>query len=146
MQSYTERLWPSWWLTLALGLFLPAGFLIFLPLNPWVGFGVGMALWWGSWALLAIFSPVIDIGEGGFRAGRAHIDWQHVSAVEDIPKADMRHATGPGLDARAWLVLRPWVPTAVRLLVNDPDDPTPYWIVSTTNPHRVVETSRRLLG
>jgi hypothetical protein len=146
VESYRERLWPSWWLTLALGLFLPAGFLIFLPLNPWVGFGVGMALWWGSWAVLAVFSPVIEVGERGFRAGRATIGWEHVSEVHEIGKNDFRQETGPGLDARAWLVIRPWMKTAVRLTVNDPDDPTPYWLVSTSQPDRVVHASSQWLA
>jgi len=141
VQSYRERLWPSWWLTLALGLFLPAGFLIFLPLNPWVGVGVGLALWWGSWLLLAIFSPVITVDAGGFRAGKASIEWDHVGSIEAVPRSQMRQATGVELDARAWLVIRPWVPTAVRVKVIDPVDPTPYWLVSTANPEAIVEAS-----
>ena len=145
MESYRERLWPSWWLTLALGLFLPAGFLIFLPLNPLVGFGVGMVLWWGSWAVLALSSPVIEIGESGFRAGRATIGWDHVACVEEIEKADFRQAVGPGLDARAWLVIRPWASGAIRLTVNDPDDPTPYWVVSTAAPRLVAQASAHWL-
>ena len=137
MNSYTERLLPSWWLTLALGLFLPAGFLIFLPLDPFVGLVVGALLWGGAWAVLAIFSPVIEAHPEGFRAGAATIGWENVSHVEVIDAAGAREAKGVGLDARAWVVIRPWVKPAVRVHINDDQDPTPYWLVSTTKPEQL---------
>ena len=41
---------------------------------------------------------------------------------------------GRGDDARAHLVLRPWVSTTVELALADPADPVPYWLVSTRRP------------
>jgi hypothetical protein len=145
VDSYTERLIPSWWLTLALGLFLPAGFLIFLPLDPLIGFAVGLGLWGGSWAVLALFSPVVSATGDGFRAGKATIEWRHVSHVDVIGKEGAQGAKGVGLDARAWVVLRPWVKPAVRLHVGDPEDPTPYWLVSTTRPEKLATVCRNHL-
>jgi hypothetical protein len=146
VDSYTERLWPSWWLTAALGLFLPAGFLILLPLNPLIGLGVGAAMWLGSWAVLAIFSPVISIDATGVKAGPAFIGWDNVSSVDEISAEDARAAKGVGLDARAFVVIRQWVKPAIRLHVADPEDPTPYWLVSTTRPGTVAEACRWHLG
>lgn len=134
MNSYSERLLPSWWLTLALGLFLPAGFLIFLPLDPAVGLFAGLLLWGGSWAVLAVFSPRIEASAAGFRAGRALVGWDNVSHVDVIDADQAREAKGVGLDARAWVVIRPWVKPAVRVHINDDADPTPYWLVSSTKP------------
>lgn len=37
-------------------------------------------------------------------------------------------------DARAFMLLRGYVETAVRVEVTDPDDPTPYVYLSTRNP------------
>jgi hypothetical protein len=41
-------------------------------------------------------------------------------------------------DRNAFLVSRPWLHTAVRLMVTDPDDDTPYWIVGTRQPERLL--------
>jgi hypothetical protein len=146
VDSYTERLWPSWWLTAALGLFLPAGFLIFLPLNPLVGFSVGMGLWLSSWATLAAFAPVISANHAGVKAGPSFIGWDSIAAVDEISQDEARAAKGVGLDARAWVVIRPWVKPAVRIHVNDPEDPAPYWLVSTTKPGTLAAVCRQHLG
>ena len=37
-------------------------------------------------------------------------------------------------DARAFLLLRPYVKTAVRVDLEDPADPTPYWLLSSRRP------------
>jgi hypothetical protein len=34
-------------------------------------------------------------------------------------------------------VLRPYIKTAVEITLDDPDDPVPYWLVSTRDPHRL---------
>jgi Protein of unknown function (DUF3093) len=31
-------------------------------------------------------------------------------------------------------VLRPYIATAVEITLNDPDDPVPYWLVSSRRP------------
>jgi len=41
-------------------------------------------------------------------------------------------------DRNAFLVSRPWLHTAVRLMVVDPDDDTPYWIVGTRHPEELL--------
>jgi hypothetical protein len=46
------------------------------------------------------------------------------------------------------MLLRSWVPTAVRIDLVDPDDPTPYWFVSTRRPDELVRalTTTRTAG
>jgi hypothetical protein len=48
-----------------------------------------------------------------------------------------RRVRGVDADPRAFLYLRGWVPTAVRLDLNDPSDPAPYWYVSTRRPEEL---------
>ena len=52
---------------------------------------------------------------------------------------DMRRQAGVDADARAHLVLRPYVKRGVRIEIVDPADPTPYWLVSMRRPERLVE-------
>jgi hypothetical protein len=35
-------------------------------------------------------------------------------------------------------VIRPWVDAVVKVTISDPQDPTPYWIVSSRNPERFI--------
>ena len=42
------------------------------------------------------------------------------------------------LDARAYLCIRGWIPTGIRVAVADPQDPTPYWLVSTRRPEELL--------
>ena len=41
---------------------------------------------------------------------------------------------GADADARAFLVLRPYLKRAVRVPMQDPADPTPYWLVGSRHP------------
>lgn len=40
-------------------------------------------------------------------------------------------------DTRAFLLLRSYIPRALRVEVTDPDDPTPYLYLSTREPERL---------
>lgn len=138
MNSYRERLRPSWWMVVATGLFLPATTLIFLPLSIPLGLGVGAALWGGSVGLLWVLAPTISTDGQRINAGRAHIDRQYVKALEVFYREQARQERGPRLDARAWLVIRPWVDPVIKVTLQDPNDKKPYWIVSSRHPERFV--------
>jgi len=134
MSGYSEKLSPAWWLVAAIGLVLPASVLIFLPLSLTVGVTVGLVLWWGSVGLLWIASPRITLGPEGFRAGRAFIEPRDIGSVWTARGDDARAEKGTRLDARAWLVMVPWITPVVKIEITDRDDPTPYWLVSTRRP------------
>jgi hypothetical protein len=53
---------------------------------------------------------------------------------EVLEREALRLWLGPNADAAAWVAVRPWLRTAVRLPVTDPEDDTPYWIVGTRRP------------
>jgi hypothetical protein len=38
----------------------------------------------------------------------------------------------------AFVVQRPWVRGTVRIYLDDPDDPTPYWVVSSRRPQALL--------
>ncbi|MDP9182948.1 MAG: DUF3093 domain-containing protein, partial [Actinomycetota bacterium] len=53
---------------------------------------------------------------------------------EVLEREALRLWLGPHADAAAWVAVRPWQRTAVRLPVTDPEDDTPYWVVGTRRP------------
>ena len=139
MTAYSEKLSPAWWLVIATGLLVPATLLIFLPLNWLLGLAVGLALWCGTVGVLWFFAPSLRIEKGVLQAGKAQIELHHISAMTVFRSEQARHERGPGLDARAWLVLVPWIDSTVKIELSDPLDPTPYWLVSTRHPEAFAE-------
>lgn len=76
----------------------------------------------------------IVVQDGWFRAGRARIEARHLGQVAALDVDQTRLVAGRDADARAYLLLRPYLPRAVRVEVADPADPTPYWLVSSRHP------------
>ena len=73
-----------------------------------------------------------------FRAGRAHIPLEHVGEVTALDRKGVRRQAGVDADARAYLLLRPYLKRGVRVDITDPADPTPYWLVSCRRPDALV--------
>lgn len=103
----------------------------------WVVTAVALGLL--SAALLTYGSARVVVRDGVFYAGRAHIDVVHVGEVTPLDADQARRAAGVDADARAFLVLRPYLRRAVKVTIADPADPTPYWLVSTRHPERLAE-------
>jgi hypothetical protein len=139
-----ERWWPAFtsWLTwlpavfggafIALPIWGPRGALIGAVVGALLGVGVLLSLSWST-----------SLTDTEFRVGRARLPLAVVEQVDVIAKGERRAALGPGLDARAHLAIRSWIPTAVRIHLADPTDPTPYWVVSTRQPQRLAAEIRR---
>ena len=48
-----------------------------------------------------------------------------------------RRVHGVDADARAFLVTRPYISRAVKVTIEDPADPTPYWLISSRHPRQL---------
>jgi hypothetical protein len=139
MTFYRERLSPSWWMVAAVGLVFPATVLIFLPLSILVGVVAGALLWGGSVGLLWISSPVVRVNNGTLSVGSAHLEERYIGSVDVFAGDEARHEKGPGAHGLTWFCLRPWIDPIVKVSVNDPEDPTPYWLVSTRRPEALTQ-------
>jgi hypothetical protein len=139
MTIYRERLWPAAWLYFAVGLIIPAALLALLPINLTVGIVAAILLYVGIIAALVFGSPVVEVTDEEFRAGRAHVPLSVVGAVEAFTGDEASAERGVRLDARAWLMIRGSIGPVVKVHLVDERDPTPYWIVSTRRPERIVE-------
>ncbi|QYJ04813.1 DUF3093 domain-containing protein [Nocardioides panacisoli] len=134
--EYQERLSVPirWW---AQGTMLVASFWLALVVAvpepvAWTATAIAMALlvlglWWFGEARLRVAGD-------WFVAGRARIEATHLGAADALDAEETRRVSGPGADARAHLLLRPYVRRAVRVEVTDPRDPAPYWLVSSRHP------------
>ena len=136
-QAYRERLWPAPWVFIATALVIPASLLVFLPISLPVGVAVAVLLYGAVVGVLLLTTATIEVTESHFRAGRARMPRSVVSRAQAFVGAEATAERGVRLDARAWLLLRGWIPGVVRVELDDPADPTPYWLVSTRNPSRL---------
>jgi len=129
--TYRERLWPAPWIFLATALVIPASLLVFLPISELAGVVVAVVLYAAIVAVLLLTSPTIQLRDGMLHAGRARLPLDVVGSVTAAHGADAVAERGVRLHADAWLLIRGWVPDLVRIELDDADDPTPYWIVSS---------------
>jgi hypothetical protein len=143
--SFRERLWPASWVFLSTALVIPASLLVFLPISPEAGVIVAVVLYAAIVVALLATTPVIEVTDGMLRVGRARIERTFVGAVTAHTGADAVAERGTRLDARAWLMLRGWIPGVVRIEITDDADPTPYWLVSTRRPEELAEALTSLV-
>ncbi|KQR16349.1 DUF3093 domain-containing protein [Cellulomonas sp. Leaf334] len=132
--TYAERLWlgPLGWILLVVFAAMMA--VAFIPLDPRVAVVVGVIVVVVGAVVLVGLAPRIEVQDGVFRAGGARIPVDLLGAAQALDAEATRAELGPRLDARAHVCLRGWIHTAVRVEVHDPQDPTPYWVVSTRRP------------
>jgi hypothetical protein len=142
MPIYRERLWPAPWVFIATALVIPASLLVFLPISTTAGIICAIVLYGAILVTLLLTTPTIEVTEGSFAAGRALLPRAVVASVEGFDGQEATAERGTRLDARAWLLLRGWIPGVVRVNLDDPHDPTPYWLVSTRQPNRLAEALR----
>jgi energy-coupling factor transporter transmembrane protein EcfT len=108
----------------------------------WVFSGIALALL--AALLLTYGSAHVTVRDGWFRAGRARIEAAHLGAVAALDAEETRRVSGPEADARAYLVLRPYLKRAVKVEITDPADPAPYWLVCSRRPDELARAVRDL--
>ncbi|MER6678920.1 DUF3093 domain-containing protein [Streptomyces sp. NPDC000983] len=137
---YEERLTAprSWWLVSVLvGVSMA---LILLPFGtlPMLG---GLV---GGTAVAAVMASSygslrIRVVGGSLVAGEAKIPVSALGDAEVLDAEEARAWRTHKADTRAFLLLRAYIPTALRVEVTDPQDPTPYLYLSTRRPVELAE-------
>ncbi|WP_025780740.1 DUF3093 domain-containing protein [Brevibacterium sp. VCM10] len=89
-----------------------------------------------AWWLNSLTVSII-VTERQLFVGEAHIDRRFVPGAVAFDGEEARRARGVDLDARAFLKIRPWAKSVVRIDLDDATDPTPYWLVSSRRPHEL---------
>jgi hypothetical protein len=137
---FDERLSvPLWWYLPAIGLAVLLGAEVHLGypgIRSWIGYAIAVPLCVGT--LLWIGRTRVRVVDGELRAGDATLPLRFVGHVDVVTRERKQEALGPELDPTAHLLHRPWVGSVVRIEVTDPDDPTPYWIVSVRDAQGLV--------
>lgn len=141
---FRERLYASWWtwpLPVVAAVLLAAevhmghpGVRAWLPYLVLVPLAIGVPLMLGR--------TKIEITDGELWVGDAHLPLRFIEDAEVVPSTEKRRALGADLDPAAFVVHRPWMSSSVRVWLDDDNDPTPYWVISTRHPHKLAELLR----
>ncbi len=135
---YEERLWPSPGIWLIAAGFSSAVIVMFAPISMTVGYTAAAVVAVIVFTLLILSTPRITVTATSLTVGRATIERQYLGAVESFAGEDATQQRGPGLHGLAYLCIRGWISPVVKIKVSDPEDRTPYWLVSSRRPERLV--------
>lgn len=137
---YSERLTPplAWWLVALVG-----------ALALWPVLGVAIGWWWGLAAAVVVFAVIgavllagsimITVDGSGLKVGRAWVEHRFIAGCRPLDAEQTRARRGPGADARAFLVLKPYLRDTVEVELADPADRVPYWLISSRHPERLAD-------
>lgn len=139
---YRERLYvpARWWGLLLLFLFgLWLAFVVSTPALVMLAVTLlGTAL--GVGLLLGYGAAPVEVTDRALVAGRARLEWECCGPATALSAEESRRLHGVDADPRAYLLVRPYVATSVRVEVRDPADPTPYWMLSSRRPEALAES------
>jgi hypothetical protein len=137
---YDERLTapPAMWL-LPVGSAISFGliFMIFGPVPGLIGLVAGGA---AAAVLLSSYgSARIRVVQGLLVAGEARIPVEALGEAHPMDREESFAWRTHKANGRAFMLLRSYIPTAIRVDVTDPKDPTPYVYLSTRTPDALAE-------
>jgi Protein of unknown function (DUF3093) len=142
--AYRETLRTPWWwypISLFVASLLAAEFRIGgLILTVWIPFCALLPLsvvlvWW-------LGRSRLEVSGGELRVRGAHLPLRYVSGVIALDGQTLRRVVGREGDPAAYVSIRPWIGPGVQVWVDDDEDPTPYWVVSTRTPDQLVSAVR----
>ena len=136
---YQERLHVPlrWWVQATM--FLATLWLALVVALPgWLAWAASVSLFGGVFGIFAWLGAArVEVRDGILYAGPATISLSKIGSAEALDKDATRRVHGIEADARAFLVTRPYITRAVKVVLDDPEDPTPYWLISSRHPRQL---------
>jgi len=129
---------PLWLLALIYFFFLS------FVLSVWAALGnsAAIATLIASSALIIVISIrsrlVIEITANELKVGRAHIDLKYIGAITALDSNAMRTIRTRDADPMAYLGIRFWSSTGVKIEIEDQRDETPYWLITSNKANQLV--------
>lgn len=102
-------------------------------------FVVLASLVWRHFRRETIRVTVDGQGNGTLYVGESWLPFDSIARGLVIPPSSRRSALGVRLDPMAFVYHRSWCPWMVLIVLDDGDDPTPYWLISTQHPTELLD-------
>ena len=132
MVIFTEVLRPPIWV-LAFIYFL----LLSLVIAIWAAFGALLTIYAFVIATITVIylafkmRSIISINQGELRFDNAHIEVKYIGNIKVLDAPAMKLLRTRDADPAAFLAIKFWTPTGVKIELKDPRDPTPYWLITS---------------
>lgn len=136
---YKERVLPNFGTFAAIFALLPSIAIISEPFDIRIGLVIGVLVVITIWILLILRAPKIELSQLELKVGRVAISRNLIGEAEIISKDRIFLERGPKLNPGAHKVFQGSVKSAIKLQITDPEDPTPYWLISTRKPDKLAE-------
>jgi hypothetical protein len=147
---FSDRLMvPLWWWPLAYLVLIPMaieGHMAWRSLPVWLAYVILTPV--PAWLLLSLGRHRVEVvgpadadadpAQIELRVGRAHLPSSFIAKTATVPASAKSAALGRQLDPAAYVAHRAWIGPMALLVLDDPDDPTPYWLISTRKPEQLL--------
>lgn len=74
---------------------------------------------------------IISITTEELRINNAHIEIKYLGKATVLDAAAMRLLRTRDANPAAYLAIKFWTPTGIKIELKDPRDPTPYWLITS---------------
>ena len=142
---YRERQWVPWywWLMAAFVVVISTATVSLNRGILWVIIPAILLSAIAVWVLLTWSNTVVRVeqdsdGTRWLTVKEAQLPHDVVARSTAVPATARRNALGPQLDPAAFIVTHGWVPEHVMLVLDDPEDPTPYWLIGSKGPEKLL--------
>ena len=123
-------------------------FMLSLVISIWAALGDNPALISlvvATGALVWIYSATaltIEVDDKELRVGRAHISLEFISDCKDLDNEEIRRLRTRDADPNAYLAIRFWSPKGIKITINDKNDSTPYWLISSNRGSELIKAMK----
>lgn len=120
-------------------------FLLSLVLSIWAALGNSTAFvsFIAATCLMGFIAAktamVIEVDLHELRVGRAHIALKYLGTAQSLTSHEVRSLRTRDADPAAFLGIRFWSSTGVRVEILDSRDTTPYWLITSNNGDELVK-------
>jgi hypothetical protein len=133
---YRERLRLSWWSwlpALIIDAIVAIEFTLgFASIPTWLPFAIVVPLTVAGLIWMSRISVTVTDDE--LLIDDARLPLSVIADVVALDARGKREALGVASHPLAFVIQRPWIGPAVQVLLDDPADPTPYWLISSRHP------------
>lgn len=82
---------------------------------------------------------IIQVSQSELMVGRAHIELKYIGEVTELDSAAMRNIRSRDANPLAFLGIRFWSSTGVKVELNDKRDETPYWLITSNKANQLAQ-------
>jgi hypothetical protein len=131
-----------------------------IPLKIWAFvLGMSISIYLSIWAPLGVFPAIIitilftfgmvillermktsiKITKDYLYANEAKIEIKYLKTAVSLSKDEFKKLNGVEADPAAFLATNFWTHKGVKIEINDKNDPTPYWLISTNRAKEIIK-------